>query len=382
MKKTLLATTAVAAVALASGDALAQASAAGPVRLGLGGYFEFYGVGAEQSNGTGQPGAFTHNFDFKREGEIYFTGQTKLDNGLIIGAQVELEAEPESDQIDESYIWFQGNWGRLTLGSENAANYLLSVGAPTVDSAFDGQDPNYVLYNKPAGAGDARVLNASSIDTSVSRMTGDSEKITYQSPRIFGFRAGVSYTPDNSEEGTTGQVAAKPAALPPNNTIGQHSNVIEAGLNYEGKLGPVELLAGVGGGYGFLESDNVAGTLKDRQAYHGGVDVGFAGFHVGASYYWDDNGISDGGIQRTFAAGLTYTIGPLTVGGSYFNSDRDRGTFAADEELSRYLVGARYVLGPGVSLRGSVHYYDYEGGAASTLQNEAWMVVVGTRLDF
>src|SRR5690348_15617399 len=130
MKKILLATTAVAAVALASGDAYAQSSAAGPIKLGLGGYFQFYGVFGEQSNDPGRPGEFRHNFDFKREAEVWFTGQTKLDNGHIAGVDVQLEAESCTDQIDESYIWFQGNWGRLILGSENSAAYLLAVGAP------------------------------------------------------------------------------------------------------------------------------------------------------------------------------------------------------------------------------------------------------------
>jgi outer membrane protein OmpU len=381
MKRTLLATTALAAAALGPADALAQSSAAGPIRLGLGGYIELYGVAAEQSNGPGEPGAFKHNFDFKREGEIHFTGQSKLDTGLIIGAQVELEIEPDADTIDESYIWFQGDWGRLTLGAENSAAYLLSVGAPTVDSTFDSSDPDIILYNKPAGAGDARSASASSIDVAVSRITGDSEKITYQTPRIAGFRAGVSYTPDNSEEGTAGQFAAKPAALPPNNDIGTWSNVVEVGVNYEGKLGPVDLVAGAGYGYGALESDSAAGIFKDRQAWNGGIDVGFAGFHVGGTYFYDDNGLEDGGTQRSFALGLTYTVGPLTVGGSYLNADRDRATGVADEHLNRYLVGARYALSPGVSLRGSLHYYDYVSGGG-VLQNEAWMAVFGTRLDF
>jgi outer membrane protein OmpU len=388
MKKILLATTAVAAVALASGDAFAQSSAAGPIRLGLGGYFQFYGVFGQQDDGAGEPGAFRHNFDFKREAEVFFTGQTKLDNGLIVGVDVQLEAESCVDQIDESYIWFQGNWGRLILGSENSAAYLLAVGAPAIDANFDGQDPNYRLPTL-LGTGDPRSLaggGTSGIDAWVVNVTGDSEKLTYLSPRIAGFRAGVSFTPDNSEEGNTpgsGQISTKGgsfAGMPFNNNRGTWSNVIAAGLNYENKLGPVDLLAGVGYEYGFLESGSIPPDIfKDRQSGQAGVDVGIAGFHVGGGYYFDNNGFEDDGDQRSWGLGVTYTMGPLTVGGSYFDSRRDRTT--TDEKLKRVVAGARYTLGPGVDLRGTVQYYDYEGGSAST-DNTAWFGVLGTVLTF
>lgn len=403
MKKILMATTAVAAVALASGDAFAQSSAAGPIRLGLGGYFQFYGVFGDQTNEPGYPGEFRHNFDFKREGEIFFTGQTKLDNGLQVGVDVQLEAESCGDQIDESYIWFQGNWGRLIMGSENSAAYLLAVGAPSVDANFDGQDPNYRLFNGALSAtavsgivatglptGRSVSLGLSGIDAWVVNVTGDSEKITYLSPRIAGFRAGLSFTPDNSEDGTTGgQIATKGgsfAGMPFNDDV-QFSNVISAGLNYEGKLGAVSLLAGVGYEHGFLESgierNGFADVLDDRDAWQAGVDIGFAGFHFGGGYYYDNNGVEDGdGRQRSFGLGLTYTMGPLTLGASYFDSRRNLEVVGGDDEsLKRFLVGARYALGPGVDLRGSIQRYIYDTDDAAP-GNSAWFGVLGTVLTF
>jgi predicted porin len=387
MKRLLMATTAVALVGGAAGEAYGQSSTAGPIRLGLGGYFQFYGVFGQQSDDPGRPGEFRHNFDFKREAEVFFTGQTKLDNGLMVGVDVQLEAESCTDQIDESYIWFQGNWGRLILGSENSAAYLLAVGAPTVDANFDGQDPNYRLPTL-LGQGDPRSLAGggnSAIDAYVVNLTGDSEKITYLSPRIAGFRAGLSFTPDNSEEGTQGgQIASKGgsfAGMPFNNNPGTWSNVIAGGLNYENKFGPIDLLAGIGYEYGFLESGTPPPDLfKDRQSGQAGVDVGIAGFHIGGGYYFDDNGYEDDGTQRSWALGVTYTMGPLTLGGSYFDSKRDQPAGVDDVHLRRYLAGARYVVGPGVDLRGSVQYYNYN--ADSPDSNNAWFGVVGTVLTF
>ena len=69
---------------------------------------------------------------------------------MKVGVHVELEAEVSGDQINESYLYFQGNFGKVIVGSENSAAYLLSVGAPTVDPNFDGADPNYRIF-QPGG---------------------------------------------------------------------------------------------------------------------------------------------------------------------------------------------------------------------------------------
>ena len=118
MKKILLATTALATAALvagAAGDANAQeytSKAAERIKVGLGGYFQQWGVGASQNikDGPGDiiPIAGSHGntiknnvVDQKHNSEICFIGQTTLDNGLTVGLNVQLEANSEADQIDE-----------------------------------------------------------------------------------------------------------------------------------------------------------------------------------------------------------------------------------------------------------------------------------------
>jgi predicted porin len=407
IERYLLAGSAVAALFAAEPAAAQTNSAAGPIRLGLGGYFSFYAVSGWQNDGPGHPGANRHNFDIKREAEIWFTGQTKLDNGLIIGVDVQLEAESCTDQIDESYIWFQGNWGRLVLGSENSAAYLLPVGPPTADNRFDSQDPDFRLVSFGASAGDPRITSTgfqSALDTWVPNTSGDSEKITYLTPTIAGFRAGISFTPDNSEEGNVGgQVQAKGgsfAGMPFDNTPTQWSNLVSVGLSYEGKLGPVDLKAGGGYEIGFLEGEKTqtvggfTSRYSDRNAYGGGANVGFAGFNFGGGYFVDDNGIdctivdgvcSGGATQRSWGLGLTYTIGPLSLGTSYLHSARNRDPIGRAERLDRYIAGARYVVGPGIDLRGSLQYYDTKSAlsAADTVNdNYGTFLVLGTVLTF
>jgi outer membrane protein OmpU len=423
MKKLLMATTALAGAALVAGGASAQTtSASEPIKLTLGGYFQFYGAAGFQKVGPGTAGADRHNFDIFRESEIHFKGETRLDNGLIIGVQVELEGESSVDQIDESYIWFQGDWGRVLLGSTNPAAYKLAVGYPTVDSNIDGQQPNYQMWaGSPAGTGlptgngqvgDPRLVAAghpNPIDNWVPNTSGDSEKITYLSPRFAGFRGGISYTPDQTEGD---QIGGEPAArggagsgFTANNNPKTWNNLVSAAINYENKLGPLDIQAAVGWERGFLEGAAVQGagltgvTLKDRDAYQAGIDVGFAGFHVGGGYFVDDNGIDAtatgadaSGRQNTYGVGATYSLGPLTVGSTWLHSRRNREPVGQSEKFDRILIGARYALGPGVDIRSSATYFDYKGALSDTAtvlgtspganNDNGWIFVLGTVLTF
>ena len=97
MKKLLLGSTAL----VAGGLMAAPAMAADPIKIGLGGYYQFFvnagaieGVYALNGNSLQYKG-----LSFYQEGEIYFNGQTKLDNGTTIGLQVELEGSRDPEVV-------------------------------------------------------------------------------------------------------------------------------------------------------------------------------------------------------------------------------------------------------------------------------------------
>ena len=129
MKKLLLAGVAMGSVALA-------APAHAGVELEVGGYFKGYGVFIDQDE---IPGSQTTDFDFIRDTEIHIGGETTLDNGLTIGAHFEVDADGgDAFGVDESYVYFSGNWGRVNFGAEDGAGYLLQVAAPSADTHVDG----------------------------------------------------------------------------------------------------------------------------------------------------------------------------------------------------------------------------------------------------
>jgi outer membrane protein OmpU len=101
MKKLLIGTTALVAV----GSIATGAQSADRIKMGVGGYFLGFFVVGDQDLDAG-----LRNHDVQREGEIIFSGSTKLDNGITVGAQVQLEAETCADQIDETFMYFSGGF--------------------------------------------------------------------------------------------------------------------------------------------------------------------------------------------------------------------------------------------------------------------------------
>ncbi len=197
MKKLLYCTTAlVAAGALASGSAVGAAK----IKMGVGGYMQAFFVGLDQDDSAGEPGRFLRDHLVAREGEIIFNGTTTFDNGLKVGAQVQLEAETCGDQIDEGFIFFSGSWGRINIGSENSAAYLMHYSAPAPSRRAHGLQSSNFLHAGP-GAGHA-VGNY--VHTAPASLSSDSEKITYFTPRLSGFQFGVSYSPERCEENNPG----------------------------------------------------------------------------------------------------------------------------------------------------------------------------------
>ena len=217
MKKVLLSTAAVAGLAMIATPAAAQ------VKLELGGYFKGYGIYAdvdEASNAAGTESLENRDLDIIRNTEVHFGGETTLDNGLTVGAHLEVEADRNGTNdgfnTDESYVYFSGGWGRVNFGSEDGAAYLLQVAAPSADSNIDGirQYVNPVNYaattfrglGPTTGGSVLEILDARGARSGLDYdqdISSKSDKLSYLSPIKNGFQLGVSYTPeigDDSDE--------------------------------------------------------------------------------------------------------------------------------------------------------------------------------------
>ncbi|MEQ9638469.1 MAG: porin [Alphaproteobacteria bacterium] len=354
------------AMAMVFGAPLA-AAAADKISLSLGGYYRFFGVVGSQDDGVGEPGAGIREHGVAREGEVYFQGKTRLDNGITVGVTVQLEAETSGDQIDESYIWFDGFFGRLELGSEDDATEQMLYGAPT---PIDGHGVNSpTLFHAASGA--------NAIGTTATFITfGDRDKIIYFTPRFSGFQLGVSYAPDNSEE--------LGAGLRPDITPGQQSEILTAGINYVNSFGDFDVAIYAGYGQADLETTTATAT-EDLEAYGFGAEFGYMGFTLGGSYRKIDDAAALPDTDRhDWNIGLAYSTGPWTIAGAYGHGEIDAGVgIPGEDEIDHFEAGVTYALGPGIKVIAGLQWIEFEDNlGAPAAENEAVIGLLGTKLSF
>ena len=367
MKKHLLATTAlVAAGMFAMADsALAQAKVE-PVRVSVGGYYAAQ-IGILDQDKIG--GFSPETVDVQDDAEIHFNGRTTLDNGMTVGFRIELEGITDTgDQIDESYVFTEGAFGRVEIGSLNNVHYRMAYKAPDVYTRGwfnEGNQNDFVRNITVAGGSDT------TINTTVPRLAdNDAEKVNYYTPRIAGFQIGASYVPDQRQDDRS-------IALEGDN-LGQGYAV---GGNFVRNFGTFDVAASAG--Y-FAWGDAPAG-VDEPSVWSVGLQVGFGGFRVGGSYgSISDIGGSFGPAPGTaftadgtaYDVGASYTFGPAAVSLTYFNGtvEVDTATSSGDETNSGIAVAGKYTLGPGVSLEAVGSWQEIESEILDQ-KNEAFGVV-------
>lgn len=382
MKKLLLSTAAICGLAVAASPAYAD------IDLELGGYFKGYGAYVDQDEQLGGGPDATNDLDFIRDTEIHIGGETTLENGLTVGAHIEADVDGttgvgsnDSFEVDESYVYFSGGWGRVNFGDEDGAAYLLQVAAPSADSNIDGirqyvQPVNYGVLlttaDQTALGGVDPVATNGGLDYDMDP-SGKSTKLTYLTPIVNGFQAGVTYSPD-----TDG--ADDLEGIGDDDVAGAIGATYEVAARYEGQFQNVGVILGAGYSHGDLEAA-LAGS-DDREVWNAGIDLDFGPFGLGVVYR-DDNGAANAATnddEKTLVVGADYTTGAFKIGASYYDQDN---TYAIDDlDTKRYSGGVTYTYGPGMSFRGSIGYVEHESDTVLTNDVEATYVTLGTQINF
>ncbi|WP_282604777.1 porin [Pelagibius sp. Alg239-R121] len=355
MKKILLGSTALVAAGMLAAPAV---QAEDPIQLGVGGYMEqYFGYGSSDIDDR-------DHFDQKSDSEIIFSGSTTLDNGIQFGVNVQLEGNTSGDTIDESYAFIEGDFGRVLLGSENSAGYIMGVAAPNVGLGINsGDQGDWVPADSDAGQFRA-ALGATSLENAA---VNDANRVTYFTPRFSGLQGGISYTPDSGEDSN---------AQPSENAA--YHNGIDLGVNFTESFGGFDVAAY--GRYGVATNDAPGGD--DPEVFGAGINVGFAGFTVGGSYsQQEEGGVNEG---QSWDIGASYGTGPWGVSLTYFNGEAEGSAASGDEELQTIEAAASYALGPGIKVIGSVGYNDFdddESGVGDD-SNDGYWIVTGIKLSF
>jgi outer membrane protein OmpU len=331
--------------------------AADPIKMGIGGYYTFYALAGNIDSSYAFNGGFTNykGLAFTQEGEIHFIGQTKLDNGTSVGLTVELEAwNPSSAtanaQIDEAFIFAFGDWGRVELGSRDAASYRMYYGTPSALIGWGAIQHNHNWANASVIANNKAY--GRTMATTITPTWQDVNRINYFTPRFQGLQIGVGYAPKlNAAAGAFGASGpGNPAGVCGYNNATNINNcpnsdyawqdLFDIGANYLNKFGDFTVAlygafayASFVPGYSpFAPAANMAtgANLAPWKQWVVGAQFGFAGFTVGGAVGWDNNGSGANyftGVDndtRFYTAGIMYETGPWQMSfmwAGFYNSN-------------------------------------------------------------
>jgi predicted porin len=367
------------------------ASAADGIKLGVGGFFKTAYLVNLDDDSEGDLGNERNTDGVFSDAEIHFTGSTILDNGLEVGARVELEGEDDDesdadstdgDQIDEAWIWFSGGFGEVRMGSDDDALANACIVPPGGTGNFSAFSPNQWGAN---------TLTSSSVCTGVDDR-GDAQKLVYITPSFAGFQMTLSYTPNGGDERHGDGVGAHTGM--PANADGESRHNVSAYGAYSFEGDGWGLTAGAGASLeGHVEQ--TPGPDRDEQEfYQAGLNASVGNFAVGGvlEYYNDlvDQGATD--LDRWVAgAGIGYTMEAWTFGAQYahLDQDSDNSTGADEFQQDRITLTGNYALGPGINLDGEVGFTwidtDPEAGTVDATEVDdynALEIGIGTNFTF
>jgi hypothetical protein len=438
----------------------APAMAADPIKIGVGGYYQFYAI-AGGIEGVYAPDGTSIQYrglQFIQEGEIHFIGQSKLDNGTTVGLTVELEgwnpnpgAAGAAQQIDEAFLFAFGDWGRIEFGSRDQGTYRMYYGAP---SALLGW--GFFQHNSSFNWASTAMTNNPSQSAATFFTIGgqyqDVNRITYFTPRFMGLQIGVGYAPKlnvspnamlsrglavgpGGGSGICGYNNATTASNCPTND-NSYQDMFDIGANYLNKFGDVTVaLFGAFSYLTFVPSFNnlaannantaTGANLANWKQWVVGVQFGFAGFTVGGSYGYDNNGLGgnyytgQASESRKWAAAVMYETGPwqMSLGWGHVNTDNGNGantlvttTQGTTSALvyapnagsasgnfgtnplagaavfggyvtDKFELGVNYALGPGIKMTGGGILWNVSGPVNGS-SGQSWGLMMGMDLRF
>ena len=371
MKKILMSTSALVAAGM-----LVAAPASAKVKLGLGGFMSMTAGFVDNdgsfevapNNGLGQ--TERDSFNLVMDSEVYFRGNTKLDNGTRVDVIIQMEADQVgAGVIDESYMKLTGGFGDIRVGSTAFATAVLR---------------NTAVYTGPYRLDTPDVDNFISVPAAVTVRNGnthmgagnDRVKIAYISPIFNGLRFGASWLNSDANDNALAAVGG---------TTGTTVQAYDVGVQYSAKSFKVDLAHG----------KFIGDAAGSREFIRGGFNVTMGATKIGASMARQDNvgsrqvtigqakaGTTDSDAGDSFDVGISHKVGAYTIGVAYFNSKSDLAAAGDDEETSMS-IGASTAIGPGVT--GSVGLYQVDHTDVTntaTNNNNGWALIGQVKVDF
>ena len=371
----LLQTTALAAVALADGG-----QAADGVRLEIGGSYSG-AAGVVLADDASTSSDFRQHdlrgFVFKQDVEIRLSGETILDNGLTVGAAIELEGQSDGEgQIDKAYAYFSGGFGEIRFGDLEEAYAQLCYLVPSASELFGADSPNFSFSN-------AGIAGYAGTNGTCYGLDGNATKIVYFSPAFAGFQFAASFSPD-ATEGTRNTLDRAGTRFEDGED--QNSENLSVGVTYHRDVGEVSLVLG-GGVAQSSQKETNPGNVNPARSANAYAQLELSGLTFGAAAELRRNFGETESDRWVVGVGATYGWDDWTVGfgwtrGDYEDALGENGVGPFDAVHDVYSLTASRALADGISVDGVIEYSDYESDDGAGPDYRGLAVGLGTDIEF
>jgi len=310
MRKLLLGTTALAAAATLSANALADVS--------ISGYYEWR-YESRSSNVTASDGT-----TFGSDSEIAIKFSNKTDSGLDVGLKLELETDAGNSAVQESAITISGGFGKVQLGGDDGIN---DGSIPVAALDLIGEE----MMSTSGAGGTLTGLKITAAD--MSNLAGNTNKIAYYLPAMGGLTAGVSHT---------------------NASAAGDADTTDYGLAYSMSAGGASIK--IAGASGTTEN-----STQDIDSQVIGIKV-VAG-NISAIVSQAEYEASSQDEQSTGAAVSFKVSDALKVG--VFTVETEDDNTSSLEEYTNTGAELNYQIAPGLNAIINVEDYEYKKGSTS-----------------
>ena len=373
MKKILLGSTAIVAAATLATSVHAADQASG-LSVNLGGFADFQAGFADQDSSATATGPNSRDFKVQNDTEVHVTVSGETDSGLGYGAVIELNADVSSDgdgdggNADKAYLYLESeSIGRVELGSNTGAQSTLSITGASNARATGGIDGDWYDFVNTSGANFILTPELPAAEAARGGTREDSNKITYYTPDLQGFKAGVSFSPDEGDSGTAASFTGE---------LGTDvENVFGVAASYNAEYENVALGLSLTGEFG----ENESALFEDTVAWGVGLSASTAGFSIAGSYAdWGDSNLVVGTLdddQTVWSIGVAYEQDKMGVSVGYLDSE------STGNDFTNISVGADYQLAPGLTSYVEVSFFDLDAAGVGA-DNDGSVVLIGSELSF
>ena len=364
-----------------------------PIELQVGGYMTWYATYGNQRKTTLVAPAAAgltvdkyNSFDLMGNAEVYFSGKTKLENGVEIGAMVQLKAGTDSTTsdhvVDETYMTIDSKAGRFIAGNVKNVSNQMSVWAPSVSSVGEQETDFTRVIVVPAGFAYNKATYALLDDVST--------KLSYVTPTVSDFTFGISLMPGNKTKGKDAD-----DLLIPNDGIKLFRYGADMAALYEHDFGDFNLSTSAA--YTVyrpnLHANFVLAKEKIIKEYGAGINVGFGNWTVGGSYHYTNMSMETAAFLngRAYVArgaawdfGVKYTAGPFETSATVLQSRANSLVVNGKKDIyTQYQLSGKYNIIKGVNAFMDLVYMNFDSASdIRALSNKGPAVAIGMNLNF